>query len=372
MPSVFVKRFPFLDWMRGLAVVIMIQCHIFNSYVHADLRAGGPYVLSQFVGGMAAPLFLFMAGMTMAFQMDSLERREPALSRRWLISLKRAGYILLLAFLFRFSNWLLSFPKGTMQDLLKVDILNCMALALIVLSALAVFDARGRARWALVAGLGIAALAPVMSNLTWGPPSLLQEYLVPVAAHNRFPFFPCAAYAAFGLAVGTIVKRTPEERFERMMQWSVLIGLGLILGAQYLSNIPFSIYPKSDFWLNNPTLILIRVGVSLLMMAGAYLWTDYAAGQGWSWMQCLGKNSLLVYWVHVMLVYGILSAPIKRTMTAWQAAISTALMVALMVWLSARWMAWKQRHAMQASLDAATSQPPAPSLLRRVWGSARP
>ncbi len=358
--------------MRGLAVVIMIQCHIFNSYVHADFRAGGPYVLSQFVGGMAAPLFLFMAGMTMAFQMDSLERREPALSRRWLISLKRAGYILLLAFLFRFSNWLLSFPKGTMQELLKVDILNCMALALIVLSALAVFDAHGRARWALVAGLGIAALAPVMSNLSWGPSSLLQEYLVPVAAHNRFPFFPCAAYAAFGLAVGTIVKRTPEERFERMMQWSVLIGLGLILGAQYLSNIPFSIYPKSDFWLNNPTLILIRVGVSLLMMAGAYLWTDYAAGQGWSWMQCLGKNSLLVYWVHVMLVYGILSAPIKRTMTAWQAAISTALMVALMVWLSARWMAWKQRHAMRASLDAATSQPPAPSLLRRVWGSARP
>ena len=41
-----------------------------------DLRDGGPYVLSQFVGGMAAPLFLFMAGMTLAFQMESLERRE--------------------------------------------------------------------------------------------------------------------------------------------------------------------------------------------------------------------------------------------------------------------------------------------------------
>ena len=55
----------------------MIQCHTFNSFTRLDLREGGPYVLTQFVGGMAAPLFLFMAGMTTAFQMESLERREP-------------------------------------------------------------------------------------------------------------------------------------------------------------------------------------------------------------------------------------------------------------------------------------------------------
>jgi uncharacterized membrane protein len=54
-----VKRSLRLD--AGLAVVIMIECHAFNSFVRMDLRDGGPYVLSQFVGGMAAPLFLFMA-----------------------------------------------------------------------------------------------------------------------------------------------------------------------------------------------------------------------------------------------------------------------------------------------------------------------
>jgi uncharacterized membrane protein len=364
--------------MRGLAVVVMIQCHTFNSFTRLDVRDGGPYILSQFVGGMAAPLFLFMAGMTMAFQMDSLERREPSLLRRWLISLKRAGYILVLAFLFRFSNWLLSFPKGTMQEMLKVDILNCMALALIVLAGLAVFNAGGRARYGLAAGLAIAGLSPVMAYLDWSSaPPLVAEYLVPVAAHNRFPFFPCASYAAFGLALGTIVKRTPEERFERVMQWSVLVGFGTILVAQYLSNVPYSIYAKSDFWLNSPTLILIRVGISLLIMAGSFLWTEYAAGPAWSWMQCLGKNSLMVYWVHVMLVYGIVAAPIKRTMAAWQAAVATALVVVLMIWLSARWMEWKQRKAAHpATADAASSQSQtnwkAPSLLRRVWGSARP
>ena len=78
------KRFPFLDWMRGLAILLMIQCHTFNSFARMDLREGGPYVLSQFIGGMAAPLFLFMAGMTLAFQMESLRaaRAEPA-GARW-------------------------------------------------------------------------------------------------------------------------------------------------------------------------------------------------------------------------------------------------------------------------------------------------
>jgi uncharacterized membrane protein len=364
--------------MRGLAVVVMIQCHTFNSFSRMDIREGGPYVLSQFIGGMAAPLFLFMAGMTLAFQMDSLEKREPSLLRRWLISLKRSGYILVLAFLFRLSNWVLSLPKGTLQELLKVDILNCMGVALMALSVIAVFDARGRARYALAAGLAIAGLSPVLANLNWaGAPPLLQEYLVPVAARARFPFFPCAAYAAFGLGLGTIVKHTPEERFERVMQWSVLVGFGLILVAQYLSNIPYSIYPKSDFWQNSPTLILIRVGISLLIMAGSFLWTDYAAGPRWSWMQCLGKNSLMVYWVHVMLVYGIVAAPVKRTMSAGMAALATIFVTVLMIWLSDRWMHWKQRHAAKsATRDAASSQSPtgwtAPSLPRQVSDSVRP
>ena len=90
-----------------------------------DVREGGPYVFSQFVGGMAAPLFLFMAGMTFAFQMDSLERREPgAPARRWLVSLRRAGYILAVALAFRISNWAGSWPNGNLQEITKVDILN--------------------------------------------------------------------------------------------------------------------------------------------------------------------------------------------------------------------------------------------------------
>src|SRR5713226_8514057 len=141
--------------MRGLAVVIMIQCHTFNSFTRMDLRDGSPYVLTQFVGGMAAPLFLFMAGMTTAFQMDSLDRCELSPRRRWMISLKRATYILAIAFTFRFTNWLFSMPHANLSELTRVDILNCMGVAMAVLSVVAVFDGAQRIRFAILAGLGI-------------------------------------------------------------------------------------------------------------------------------------------------------------------------------------------------------------------------
>ena len=334
--------------MRGLAVVIMIQCHTFNSFTRLDLRDGGPYIFSQFVGGMAAPLFLFMAGMTLAFQMDSLERKHLHPLRRWITSLRRAGYIMAIAMLFRLSNFIASLPNATLKDLLKVDILNCMAVAMALFSFVAMADFPGRARYAALGALAVAALSPVMANLPWQEaPVLLRDYLVPDTGglRGRFPFFPCASYVGFGLAAGTVVKRTAEERFERLMQWSVLIGFGMTFVAQYLSNIPYSIYAKSEFWTNSPTLILIRVGISLLIMSASYLWTEYCAALRWSWMEILGKNSLLVYWVHVMLVYGTPLQPFKRKLGIFQALLMTLAVTGAMVVLSWTWMWWKAKRA---------------------------
>jgi uncharacterized membrane protein len=341
----YVKRFPFLDWMRGLAVLVMIQCHTFNSFTRLDLRDGGPYVMTQFIGGMAAPLFLFMAGMTTGFQMESLEKREPRALRRWLTALRRGGYVMAIAMTFRFTNWVFAWPLVDWHDMLRVDILNCMGLAMAAMAAAALFTGPARIRFAIVAGLGIIGVAPLIANLDWSrAPGLIQEYLAP-APGRRFPFFPWASYIAFGLAVGSIVKRAAAERFERVMQWSVLTGFALVFTAQYFSNLPYSIYTKSNFWLDSPALVLIRLGVMLLSMAGAYLWTEYCAGAGWSWMQCMGKNSLMVYWVHVMIVYGSVVRPIKRQLSIWQAGAATAMVTLAMVALSAIWLRWKARRA---------------------------
>jgi uncharacterized membrane protein len=353
-----VKRFPFLDWMRGLAVVIMIQCHTFNSFARMDLREGGPYVLSQFVGGMAAPLFLFMAGMTLAFQMDSLERREASARKRWVVALRRAGYIWGIAYLFRFTNCIASLPHPDWHEFTKVDILNCMGLAMVAFSPFAVFGAKDRARFAALAGLAVAAASPLVASLAWGnAPLLIQEYLAPVTGQGRghFPFFPNAAYLGFGLASGTMVKRSAEDGFDRLMQWSLLLGLALVLFGQYFSNLPYSFYTNSHFWTDSPVLIVIRGGISLLLMAGCYLWTQYCVGPGWSWMQTLGKNSLMVYWVHVMLVYGSIVGPWKQALGVPATAAATVVVTVLMIALSVLWLRWKKLRAERWRLETSVA-----------------
>ncbi len=332
--------------MRGLAVVLMIQCHTFNSFARMDVRDSGAYVLSQFVGGMAAPLFLFMAGMTFGFQMESLERRESSLTRRWTVSLRRAAYILGIAFLFRFTNWAGSLPHGSLQELTKVDILNCMGVGMIAMAALAMAPSKYRAQLAAASGLAVAAASPLVSNLDWsGAPQLLHEYLAPGMGRGRFAFFPCASYVGFGIAAGSIVKRAAAERLEGLMQWSAVVGIAVVFTAQYFSNIPYSIYPKSDFWTDSPGLILMRTGACLLLMSGAYLWTEYCARPGWSWMQTYGKTSLLVYWVHVVLVYGSWAAPVKRGMNIPQTVLATLAVMAAMLVLAEGKLRWAARRA---------------------------
>lgn len=340
--------------MRGLAVLIMIECHVFNSFTRVDQRSRDGYVLSQFVGGMAAPLFIFMAGMTLAFLMDRMERQEAPLLRRWESALRRAGYLFVIAYLFRFTNWAGDLPNWNLQELLKVDILNCMGLAMAALSLAALFDSTARVRFTLAAGLAIAAAAPLVAGMEWGnTPGLVQDYLRP--GHSRFPFFPYASYLAFGIAAGTIVKRAAAEHLDRVMQWAVLIGFGLVFGSEYFAGLPYSLYDQTDFWRNSPALILIRLGVILLLGAGAYLWTEFRSVQRWSWMDTMGKTSLMVYWVHVMLVYGITARPVKRALTIPESALAVALVTLLMVGLSAAWLRWKTERARERNARAAVA-----------------
>ncbi len=81
-------------------------------------------------------------------------------------------------------------------------------------------------------------------------------------------------------------------------------------------------------------------------------------------MQTLGKNSLLVYWVHVMLVYGKVLQPFKHGLGVLPTALVTAAVTALMVALSAGWMRWKVAPAQPVRLRSCPphqeARPPKP------------
>jgi uncharacterized membrane protein len=341
------SRLQFLDWLRGFGAVIMLQGHTYHSLLRDDLRKSSTFILSDFLGGMPSAVFLFLSGVTLAFLMDSHERKNTRAGARVLASLRRAGYILALAFLVRLQFWLFGWPGAAWTDLLRVDVLNCMGLALAVMSVMAVFRTVDRVRLCAILGVAIAAVSPLVSQLDWSRmPALVTGYIAPDYA--SFGFFPWAAFVAFGLSVGSLIRVVTHEELERAMQWAALAGCALIVGSQQLANLP-SPYAKSEFWLNSPLMILIKVGVILLLMAFAFLWTKHTADR-WSWVRQLGTTSLLVYWVHIELLYGRWLGAWHSGLTIKECTVAAVFVIASMVLLSAIRTHHKQWRAFLSSL----------------------
>ena len=79
---------------------------------------------------MPPAVFLFLTGVTLAFLMDSSERKGMAPRRRVVTALQRSGYLFGLAFGFRAFEWVAGLPVSTGADFFRVDILNCMGFPL--------------------------------------------------------------------------------------------------------------------------------------------------------------------------------------------------------------------------------------------------
>jgi uncharacterized membrane protein len=340
-------RLAFLDWTRGLAAITMLNGHVFHSFAAPEHRDGAAFVLTQFIGGMPPAVFLFLLGVTLSFLMESRERKGVPPGGRVLAALRRAGYLLGVAFLFRVQLFVFGWPGTTWRDLFKVDILNAMGLAILLLSPLAALPAEKRIRAAIGIGLAIAALAPVVSaaNTSWLPP-FLRSYFVP--DYNHFAFFPWASFVAFGVGAGAILRTAGQTNAKAVMQWSALAGLGLIVGGRFFAELPYSIYTNSEFWLNSPMLIFIKLGVLLVALPAVFLWTGQTAGR-WSFVRQLGTTSLLVYWVHIELVYGRWFGGWKESLTAGQCAVVSVILILLMVGMSALRPMWAAVRAALAS-----------------------
>ena len=328
-------RLQYLDWVRGLAAIVMLQGHVFHSFLKNDSREGGIYLFSQFLGGMPPAIFLFLTGITFAFLMDSRERQNVPPAARVSTALRRSGFLFLIAFLFRLQLWLfaLIFSAGSSPwtDIFRVDILNCMGFAMAVLSPMALFKTEERVRLCAVLGVAIALASPLVSQIEWsGVPWIVKGYLAP--DHLFFGFFPWAAFLAFGISAGSLFRAVRDEQMNQVMQWAALAGIVLAFGGHELANLGYSVYSKSDFWLDSPSLIYIKSGVILLMVSFAFLWTRQSAS--WSWVRQFGVTSLLVYWVHIELVYGHWLGAWKENLTVGQTLIAAVGIIGLMLLLS--------------------------------------
>ena len=354
------SRLAYIDWMRGLACVLMFQTHCYDSWLGGDARQSKFFMYSQLGGTLPAPLFLFLAGISFALVTDKLRTKGTPADEIARATIKRGAQILGLGFLFRLQEYLIAFPWAPWTDLFRVDILNTIGVSMMLMGVMCWMVLRaGRGRATLATSATVVALAtclltPLMWTI-WRPdwlPWPIESYINGV--HNLkepqawlFPVFPWAAFGFAGLATGFVL--LSDWARERQATTFVAAGAGgivLIYLARWLDARSTQLYPVYDFWHTSPNFFLIRVGLLLAILFGAYGWCRWGAGQwGFSPLIQLGQTSLLVYWVHIEFVYGRLSILPKRVNDIRTASFGLLAISLAMLALSIVRTRWKGRGA---------------------------
>jgi uncharacterized membrane protein len=331
------SRLGYLDWARGLCVLFMLHTHAFYAWVRPEDRDTAYFGYTRLVGGFPGAVFLFLAGLVLSLANESRVARGAAPRDAVRHGLARGLEILGFAFLFRLWMWM-SGDFGRAADLLRVDILNCIGASVTLAAGLTLgWPTVGRrVAAALTLGLAIPLLTPVLWDSPWVRrylPVGLAGYVDGRLPDSFFPLFPWGGFTALGVAAGSLLHGARRAGREGMLL-AAMAGLGaaLLPAGRLLDPLLAGAYPRYDFWHTSPAYFLIKTGVVLLVMGLAYA-ADRIPGP--SPLRQMGTTSLLIYWVHLEIVYGKYVAPWARgSLDLRQATAGVALLTLAMLALS--------------------------------------
>jgi hypothetical protein len=298
-----------LDWERGLAVVFMVEVHTLDAWLAPEVGRGPLHDILTMLGGFAAPSFLFMAGLSQVLGDAALERRGVSARVRIIKLMRRALALLAVAYAFRFAEYLLGGMfrvDGGWQDILRVDILNVIAIGLVAAAPLiAGLTPRSHVAAAGFTCAAIALATPVLAG--WAhPPSRVLDYLYASWPRANFSLFNWSAFLFAGSAVGRLVH-------ERDRPWLLLgTGAALFAAGWAADHLP-PMYAHQDFWRASPSWFAMRLGI-VVALTGSLQLVPVALEATAGWLRTLGRHSLLGYVASVELTYGHATSPLHRAL----------------------------------------------------------
>src|SRR5688572_22625394 len=233
------SRKAYLDWLRGVAVIVMIQGHVIDSWTLAADKNLTAYRWITFIGGIAgAPLFLFLAGVALALAAASRLEKGRTFPDVAALARRRGWQIFGLAFLFRLQSWLIS--GGPALKLLKVDILNVMGLSMVAGAVLWALGRSTRMRIAVFVGAAVAcAMVTPLVRTTEAIrllPDPVEWYLIPAAGTTAFTLLPWAGFLFAGAACGVLLEAMRSHAGERSANFGLAVAGVITAAAGYAAS----------------------------------------------------------------------------------------------------------------------------------------
>ena len=347
-------RRAYIDWARGIAVLVMIEAHTTDAWTRPLSKQTIAFRNAAVLGGFAAPMFLFLAGIGVVLAATRFVERTSSRTTAADAVCRRGIEIFILAFLFRLQAFILS-PGSHPITLFRVDILNVMGPAMAVSGLVWLTVAHSTARVVAFAAIaGAIALATPIVRVAAGVdrlPIWFQWYLRPSGDHTTFTLFPWAGFVFAGAAIGSLVA-AGRSSSERRVHAGIAGAAAALVAFGFWAAARPSIYRSASFWTSSPTWFAIRVGILMVAFVMVFVVEQISLGlakhyagntafrvltRGWQTpLARLGRASLFIYWIHVELVYGYASWLWRGRLPLWGTWFACAafcgLMYAAVVW----------------------------------------
>jgi uncharacterized membrane protein len=355
-------RYVYIDLLRGWAVLVMIETHVVNAFMQSTLRLDPWFKTLNFINGIVAPAFLFVAGYS--FAIVGQRKWKDYLSLNgvfWkqvgrILQIWAIGYALHLPF-FSFNKLAYLIGWEEWRPFWTVDVLHSIAISLFLMLLLVLIARTQRVFFLLICAVGsVAAFAtPFMSSLNVDETLSLPFASYVNALHGSlFPIFPWMSFVMFGGALGQLYVflkgKVADEKFFKNI---FIAGIACIVLSIIADWLPVKIYPAHNYWLASPGFVFVRLGIVLMLLATLWLW-ERTAHSGKSLVSLLGSESLVTYTGHLLIIYGLffggnsLAVIIGNSRSAPQALGITVLLIAAMSATAYVWNSLKKKSMLYA------------------------
>lgn len=306
-----VSRHLWIDLLRGIAVAGMIWTHSANTFLDASLQGTSVYHTMSFYHGLIAPIFFWVAGLMRGMSAARAGQAKPyGPTIKRLLLIWGVGYLLHVPWGPLLNG---DFSAGVQRVLFQSDVLHCLALSCLILVTVEKLLRDLLSRRVAVAVLGVlcvgvtASLAGAATGMQWLDAYLSKQH------GSLFPLFPWFGFAAAGFLCGTAW--APSRKLG-VLAALMAFGVPLLWGDQ---NVPLFFLERLGW------VLLIAVLVACMPMRPRF----------WGWLLLAGRESLLVYVAHLVMIHGlplVRGKPLDHALGPTQAPlIVVALFLALLV-----------------------------------------
>lgn len=281
-------RFLFLDLLRAIALIEMIHGHTLDALLSPFQKKSLFWIFWQNIRGFTAPLFLFASGLS--FSISTLNKKhylyfsEKLFTRlRRLIFIIILGYILHLPY-FSFKKTFLKSSLSDLENFLNVDILQCIGMTLLILQ-ISYFILRKEKifiPFTFILFLIFYFLTIFFKKQEISLPLLISKYF----KNSLFPLTPFSLYLFSGCIIGYFFLLNKKNK--NFLIFSIIsFFIFLILK---IFKLPYEI-------------TFLRISI-ISFISFLSLFFENKKNKVFSILQIFGKESLLVYFFHLPIVYG--------------------------------------------------------------------